>query len=210
MEFSPRTTPEKKMKKQQEEQTSSRSIRAPSRYSVSSSPDHTSSPFSPYLTGSLPKTASSPLKGSSYASPRRSFCTDTSCRKPSPKRGVSAWALSPGRSMDMTVTRRKSIDCGRVGGGMGSVMGLFARRKKVDPAEEETVHQLRIILAQLVQWRYVNARVGAAMDRQRFVSEVGWMNLLKFSYILECHALTDHLVSCGMASGRGIFFFQLN
>jgi QWRF family len=90
--------------------------------------------------------------------------------------------------MDMTETivpRRKSVECGRVGGGMGSVMGLFARRKKVDPAEEEMVHQLRIILAQLVQWRFVNARAGPAMERRRFVSEVGWMNLLKLAFVLD-------------------------
>lgn len=179
MEFSSKMTHDRKKKNQEEDLTSSCGvIRASSRHSVSSSPTHTSSsPFSsPYLTCSFQKTVTSPLKGSSYSSPRRSFCTETSCRKPSPRRGASAWALSPGRSMDMaktTVPRRKSVDLGRVGSGMGGVMGLFARRKKVDPVEEETVHQLRILLAQLVQWRFVNVCADAAMERQQFVSEVG-------------------------------------
>ncbi|KAJ4803065.1 QWRF motif protein (DUF566) [Rhynchospora pubera] len=163
MEFSSRTSSEKRKKKQQENTTNGCSVATPSRHS-----------FSSPITRSFQRANASPLKDSSYSSPRPSFCTETACRKPSPRRGASAWALSPGRSLDMTETpvpRRKSVDCGRVGGGMGSVMGLFARRKKVDPVEEETVHQLRITLAQLMQWRFINARAGAAMDRQRFVSE---------------------------------------
>lgn len=188
MDFrSKKTTSEKKKKKQQEDPTISRSVASPYRHSVSSSPGHTSSPFASYITRSFTKTSTSPLKGTSYSSPRRSFCTETSCRKPSPRRGASAWALSPGRSLDMiekAVPQRKSVDLGRVGSGMGGVMGLFARRKKVDPAEEETVHQLRIILAQLVQWRFVNARADTAMNRQKFVSEVGWMDVFKFAYLL--------------------------
>ncbi|KAF3321239.1 QWRF motif-containing protein 7 [Carex littledalei] len=163
----------------------SRSVASPYRHSVSSSP------FASYITRSFPKTASSPLKGTSYSSPRRSFCTETSCRKPSPRRGASAWALSPGRSLDMietAVPQRKSVDLGRVGSGMEGIMGLFARRKKVDPAEEEMVHRLRIILAQLVQWRFVNARADAAMNRQRFVSErklfYAWLRLAEMRNVV--------------------------
>ncbi|XP_038976634.1 QWRF motif-containing protein 7 isoform X1 [Phoenix dactylifera] len=136
-------------------------------------------PFSPNLARSKSASKSRPPPSLDAATPRRLPKENSESPPPRPtpescgssRRAAvrpcsavpSAWALSPGRSPRESPESRGRP---RVGG----VLGLF-RRKKEPSAREEAAHQLRMLTARLLQWRFANARAEAAIECTKFKAE---------------------------------------
>ncbi|KAK9293302.1 hypothetical protein L1049_021294 [Liquidambar formosana] len=98
----------------------------------------------------------------------------------------SAWALSPGRSLQGPLTPESpggGISRMKFGGG-GGVSGVlkYFRQKKVVAVQEE-VHRFRVFHNRLLQWRFANARAEAAMAAVKIVAEDKlfsvWMRIFK-------------------------------
>lgn len=94
---------------------------------------------------------------------------------------ASAWALSPGRSLQlaansMATTPDNSTGLGRVkskssGGGVSGVLKYF-RQKKVSPMQEEEYRRFRVLYNVLMQWRFANARAEAAIPATNSIAQV--------------------------------------
>lgn len=92
---------------------------------------------------------------------------------------LSAWALSPGRSLHplpmpqpVSVpkspinisTKSKRDSCStKSGNGVSGVLKYFSKKKKVSPVQEEECHQFRVMHNRLLQWRFANARAENSM-----------------------------------------------
>ncbi|GMN41008.1 hypothetical protein TIFTF001_010224 [Ficus carica] len=96
------------------------------------------------------------------------------------KFSASAWALSPGRSLQlaassMATTPDISTGLGRVkskssGGGVSGVLKYF-RQKKVSPTQEEEYRRFRVLYNVLMQWRFANARAEAAIPATNSIAQ---------------------------------------
>ncbi|XP_024028501.1 QWRF motif-containing protein 7 [Morus notabilis] len=88
----------------------------------------------------------------------------------------SAWALSPGRSLQLVANSAvMPPDNSRVkaksnGGGVNGVLKYF-RQKKVSPVQEEEFHRFRILHNVLLQWRFANARAEAAISANNSIAQ---------------------------------------
>ncbi|KAM7251654.1 hypothetical protein ACFE04_023537 [Oxalis oulophora] len=107
----------------------------------------------------------------------------------------SAWALSPGRTLNfgLAPTQMESpVVLGAVGtaekkkvksGGVSGVLKYFRVKKKVSPMQEEEYHEFRIMNTRLLQWRFVNARAQKKMVAVKIKAEEilfsVWMRILK-------------------------------
>uniref|UniRef100_A0A1D1Y8P8 QWRF motif-containing protein 7 n=1 Tax=Anthurium amnicola TaxID=1678845 RepID=A0A1D1Y8P8_9ARAE len=93
----------------------------------------------------------------------------------SPAVGLSAWALSPGRSPAPAEAPDSGDRVKKKSGGRG-VLGFF-RQKKAPSQREEAAHHLRLLFSRLLQWRFVNARATAAARAGRSFSEAKLFNV---------------------------------
>lgn len=139
--------------------------------------------FSPQ-TGPTGRAPSSPIRGPVHpSSPSKPMVSS------SPSRGM----LSPSRVRSSAATSANSQSSN-----MPSILSFAAdvRRGKLGENRIEDAHLLRLLYNRHLQWRFVNARMDAALSMQRFTVEVCICEYGVFSVFSCCYILSVHLSCC--------------
>lgn len=117
--------------------------------------------------------------------PRSTSKAEVLSRKRSASTSLSAWALSPGRSLPSSSSPAPppsppvlkspagsvKLMKREVKSGVGGVLKYF-RPKRVSPLVEEEYHQYRLAYNRLSQWRFANARAQASMAAVKRAAQV--------------------------------------
>ncbi|KAL5569884.1 hypothetical protein UlMin_026459 [Ulmus minor] len=124
----------------------------------------------------------------------RGFTKNKSSAPPTPP--PSAWALSPGRSLQFAspagAGAESSPGLGRVKSKSSGVNGVlkYFRQKKVSPLQEEEFHRFKILHNRLLQWRFANARAELVMAATKTNAESKlfhvWLRIFRMrNFIVE-------------------------